>query len=62
MQRRWVIVIVALVSVVVVKSIFIPNKMLVQSGPTTRHVSYFGLYFSQPHDLKTFPTDVIPEP
>jgi hypothetical protein len=62
MQRGWVVVIVALVGVVVVKSIFIPNKMSVQTGPATRHVSSVGLHFSQPLDLKTFPADELPGP
>lgn len=62
MQRGWVVVIIALVSVVVVKSIFIPNKILVQSEPTTRHVSSFGLNISQPLNLKTFPADELPQP
>jgi hypothetical protein len=62
MQRRWVFVIVALVSVVVVKSIFISNRGLVHTDPMTKHVSSFGLYFSLPPELKTFPADELPQP
>jgi hypothetical protein len=62
MQRRWVVVIVALIGIVVAKSIFISNSILVHTEPTTRHVSSFGLYFSQPQDLKTFPADELPQP
>ena len=62
MRRGWVVVIVALVSVVVFKSILIPNKMFVQTELITRHVSSVGLHFSQPIDLKTFPADELPQP
>lgn len=62
MRRGWVVLIVALLSVVVFKSVIIPNKMLVQTELATRRVSSAGLHFSQPVDLKAFPADELPQP
>jgi hypothetical protein len=62
MRRRWVVVIVALAGVMVAKSIFIPNKMLVETGLAIKNVTGAGLHFSRPTDLKTFPADELPQP
>jgi len=55
-RKGFAVLIVALAGVVIFRSAIAPNNL------TMSHISTFGLHFSKPNDLKSFPADDLPLP